>query len=1150
MRILARFPLHAPASAREGFWRERSGQSMLFTALTIMILIVMVGLVVGVGEVSSDQMRVQNAADASAYAAAAVQADCMSQIAWLNEAAAAIYYKALADSVSNITTGTKMSLNYVWYDPSANGTGLPGLPAQASITPGDPDGVLSWGKGGKEWYLRLIKIERLIAVLAPFLVRNQVYQTAHANFYLDSSGSDAEKPLRLAIYPNPGNARNPAWSFFPEGGSYHNVIMEHNPTDLGDNAVGWRMTSESDPAYKMDVIHVVIDENKNDAVYNQWHVLFDQPDTSSKTKSSNASDVITHLELLIDEYRYSDKQATEKAFTVTELNEKKEKTNKRVAPEHYTGQMYLVSEVLIDYNQETKYEIRSYAEKPGGEIVMVYSGTEELNEDGTTNKFLCEYFKNSDGDPVSIVNGVEYKQNDDGSASIGGKTIAKTVKINGRTVPVSAPTGLTTALGAITIWPSFAVNIQNKLRAWQNKNELVLEYRFNDSIGWIAANDKRARVRDLTTLSPSERWRSPGGEEGRMFHRLTEYPFEEKNFGDPWDRYKYELTNVGSYLQEMSLRKLGLRGLMVNSSDAPLPSALQASGYVPQATIPTQYNGKNNKFKTDDGLWTGFDASNVWNLLAKNKLLWACPPRTPTTAAQAAEPGAFGGYLDLSTGQMYSRDDKNQSVRPYVYSLTGGTSPYAAKIRSRFYSGQWQLMRYTYTLYENSLLGTQNPLWTYYASFANEVPDEDADESVTRIPISDSIKDSCGFFVIGEYDPGSEASMDSFYTLLKKLDRMQITSPRPESGIVYNKTYFVYIYKNYWYLAIWDPYASLAMFNHQPKYPFLTSANASVETDLYAMDAAGTKPSWSQMKSLVAHTPTVVRRYAYHAFGLTMIPEKVNFSYNGFGCDIGEVKVNSMRLRPLEASSQIFRTPVVVCAWMPQKIGWLAPLLGRTSYDSATEKQRRIGIGNPLYITSETDTKKWSSGHFALAAARVFFRPSQSGSSGEFITNFAYCGDDYENQTATAGKQAGAALEYPNYVNAITMQHMSGYCERWLGSLFNLFEPEWGAALVPLNAALKLEDVIPDSEIIDASDTPGAFIMRQFNTAGDNYRNAHHSTNDGWIKNAYEFYSGWSQEDQKANRAWFNVTAPPLQGDNDGKAVDWDNENMQNLIAH
>lgn len=1102
------------------FWQERSGQSMLFTALTIFLLIIMIGLIVGVGEVSSDQMRLQNATDAAAYSGAAVQADILAQIAWLNEGAAATYYKALASSVYNINANTKASLNYVWYDPAE--AGLPSLPG-AAVTPSAftaPSTTNSWSTNGKTWYVRMVTIERLLAVLAPFAIRNQVYQTAHANFFYGDSGSDEDKPLRLAIYPNPGNASNPAWSFYPEGGAYHNAVLEHNPTDLSEDTLGWRVTSESDPGYEMEALHTVIDEAVDNGTYNQWHILFDEPVTDSNKDTA-------HVELLIDETVYSPRlyPKTEAAFTVTEASASGAISSRSVSPAYYKKSMYLASEVKIKVNNEINFTLRSYSMTLGGEIVMVYSGSEEKNDDGTTNKYLSE--DTSDG---SYLNGKKYSVDADGNVIIGGVKISKTVKINGRRVPVSAPSGTGSALQSISFeWP-LSITIAGKLGITASGSGLDMAYLFNYAIGWIHANDQRAWVHGLSTLSPSDRWESPSGLQGRLYQRLTEYPFEEKIFGDPWDRFRYEYSNVGSYLQDMSLRKLGFRGLMVNSGDAPLPAELKDTGYVPFSAVPRQYNGEDNDFRTDDGLWKGYESS-VWDQLAENNLLWACPPRTPNTAKQAALTGGFGGYLDLSTGQLCNVDADGNYVRPYVYALTGGKSPYADRIRGQFVSDGWKLKYRYYVVWGDILWWIDgNPLWSYYRSFAGDA--EDA--ALSDIEINESNKDSCGFFVIGKYNLENYEDRVALSDLTDQLNAIDVEEFYPDSGLSLWLPYFIYEDNGLFYLAIYDPYGSLAMFNQQPKYPFESP-------DLYDMEARELSPTWTQIRNIVAKEPARVRRYAYHALGIDTVPTKADFLAYGMGCDISSVN------RPLEATSQVFRTPVVVSAWKPEKISWLAPLFGKTSYDDASSDMRRVGLGNPLYITSETSSTKWSSGHFAISAARVFFRPPQSGN---YVTNFAYCGDDCEDLAATAGVQSSAAMTYPNYVDAITEQHLSGYRQRWLGSIFNLFQPEWTAALVPINASLQLEDLLPASEIIDENDSPGAFMLRQFNTAADNYYNSHYSANDGWIKNAWEFDSGWSQEDQRANRAWHYLTAPPQQGGANGNAVQWDSTNMPDVVRH
>lgn len=67
-------------------WKDESGVVLAFTIIMFLTLFVMALSIFAVGETIRERVEVQNAADAAAYSAAIVQADCNSRIAALNRA--------------------------------------------------------------------------------------------------------------------------------------------------------------------------------------------------------------------------------------------------------------------------------------------------------------------------------------------------------------------------------------------------------------------------------------------------------------------------------------------------------------------------------------------------------------------------------------------------------------------------------------------------------------------------------------------------------------------------------------------------------------------------------------------------------------------------------------------------------------------------------------------------------------------------------------------------------------------------------------------------------------------------------------------------------------------------------------------------------
>ncbi len=98
---------------RPRFWRDESGQAIVFGALTLFMLVLTVVVVYNVGAVVAERMQMQQAADAAATAGAQIEANAVSSIAWMNDGMAYIYYNVCRYAVDVGIYGTLAELKEV-----------------------------------------------------------------------------------------------------------------------------------------------------------------------------------------------------------------------------------------------------------------------------------------------------------------------------------------------------------------------------------------------------------------------------------------------------------------------------------------------------------------------------------------------------------------------------------------------------------------------------------------------------------------------------------------------------------------------------------------------------------------------------------------------------------------------------------------------------------------------------------------------------------------------------------------------------------------------------------------------------------------------------------------------------------------------------
>lgn len=197
--------------------RSRSGQAMVFGALTLFCLVSFAAAAFNVGQASSRRIQVQTAADQAALAGAQVEADILSEVAWINDGMAYVYYNLMRYAVD-------VSAYAVLAELKQHG---PPYPSDALVGVTDPVGTYdeayaqgqAWITRGQAWIDHLEKLEDGISVAAPGLIRQEIFRVALAH--------GAEK---VAIFPD--------LDFYPDPDSYLLLTIER----LGN---GWRITDNN-----------------------------------------------------------------------------------------------------------------------------------------------------------------------------------------------------------------------------------------------------------------------------------------------------------------------------------------------------------------------------------------------------------------------------------------------------------------------------------------------------------------------------------------------------------------------------------------------------------------------------------------------------------------------------------------------------------------------------------------------------------------------------------------------------------------------------------------------------------------------------------------------------------------------------------------
>ncbi len=226
------------------FGREQGGQALVFGAVSLLLVAGFVALVYNVGRAAQKRVQVQLAADMTAYSGAAIKANALSSIAWINDGMAQVYYNMMRYAVDVNTAGLVAELEYRQNGnvPDPSGAGYRAYQEAYGR-------AAEWIPRGKEWLLDLSRIENAIALVAPRLMQEEMYDVALA------AGAE-----RISMYPS--------HRLLPHEGSEAHYLIEQFTTD----PKGWRITNLGTGEMIWVYGEMVGDGKK------QWHIVFARGD--------------------------------------------------------------------------------------------------------------------------------------------------------------------------------------------------------------------------------------------------------------------------------------------------------------------------------------------------------------------------------------------------------------------------------------------------------------------------------------------------------------------------------------------------------------------------------------------------------------------------------------------------------------------------------------------------------------------------------------------------------------------------------------------------------------------------------------------------------------------------------------------------------
>ncbi len=209
--------------------RDTNGQTMVFGAISLFILVSFTAMVFNVGQVVSHRVEVQNAADAAARSGALTEANLVSTVAFLNDGMAYIYYNMMRYATNVTVFGVLAELKET--GPPYPSDGLVGVSNPVARYNWAFSQADTWIPRCKTWLNVISRIERAIALSGDLLVKREIRRSAVANAAHDVGG--AEKGIEaVALFPD--------FDLLPHGGGYLRLDIDQIDPDNG-----WHIVSNT-----------------------------------------------------------------------------------------------------------------------------------------------------------------------------------------------------------------------------------------------------------------------------------------------------------------------------------------------------------------------------------------------------------------------------------------------------------------------------------------------------------------------------------------------------------------------------------------------------------------------------------------------------------------------------------------------------------------------------------------------------------------------------------------------------------------------------------------------------------------------------------------------------------------------------------------
>ncbi|MFH0911477.1 MAG: pilus assembly protein TadG-related protein [Planctomycetota bacterium] len=1011
-----------------GFLRDERGQSLVFAALTFFAVVVVALIIVGVGEATTNQMEMQNAADAGAYAAALVLADAVSQIAWLNEAMAHVYYHTLRYAVDTATTGVYAELQghapyyggAIFTDYVLPGDAVVGL-ANASGRYGEAYRLANeWIPKGEAWLARLARLERGIAILAPEAVENQAYYTAFHN------GAE-----RVAFYPE-------AIKLLPRSPTHAACDIERI-LDAATALQGWHIWSTLAETLPFDftAIHEPDPGNPGDP-----HFPPGEADDLWRVDYTEGDAVALHFDVYT--YYLGDPNAYPLQYAIH--------YNDAHGQEHYY--IALVPDAhtvtVIDEGQETTVEIY---EGPGGTEYVI--GDVRIRQ---TPSGELQYWSDSDGDGEVDPN--EWLP------------LEEDTQIGGVSIPVDWTPVIDTPSGRITIDDPLHLDFSRVTLSLPlyidtpSSVNVEIDYRTPAGAVRVEHNEKTgeysAAINGLSTLHPDETW-SRRNASDQSYHRLFLLDGEEADQTvGPW---RYEWVRIGSYLEEMNGEHFALHALMDHDPT-----------YAGHHLSPAWDGHYFDPTAEDASLWSARPGSSRWRYYPR----WAQPPRTE----EGASDGQYGGWFDITQGRprryngaytlfsqtrtcWYSRDNGPGALRDYDIE-----SPTYGKLCVRpcgfwheWFSGFDHLNRAT------ARVAGLNAAWK-----AADLP------------------------------PGMHAAFVIQALSNSQQTTIQVTCPCCARKIAWRD------------LLEGPPLADEAELHRHP------SVVRKYLADLLGRHS-DSRPSDPFARKVEPQDRVSVEQPS------SMDPDRWQL--------------------PLALTAEIFRRGITVGAWKSSIGARIYQILGGRE---PTSSEERLGIANPFPREEDLNPTRagWEEvsgedrlwGHFGIATARLAFW-SEMNDRDELVRarSFPPSGYDYGRRPEWISDPEANIDPLGRPVN--------WYREMWLRSQMNHFEPDWDAVLVSNRNALDIRDMQFFAEnggtaAFAPDDTAASFLFREMGGKPwwESIVSRHRARY--WDRR----WTGPRRGAWDVGAHWNHMAAPPMQGPNRGRAVNYRDPAIDEVVRH